>query len=218
MKIFPKEIKAVILDIDGTLAPGTSWTRLTRDLGASTDQHLKIFEEFTEGRITYEDAVGQLLKLWRATGKATKQDFQAIFENWPLREESKEVVDFLKSKGYIVVKITGSMDLYAEVVAKKLGISFYYANTGLVWDNEGKLVDFHYFKDQAGKKVEQLLQFCREQGLSPEDCVVVGDGINDIELFKLTRGVALKSPNSAEIEKIAWKTIDNLSELKEALA
>ncbi len=212
------KVKAVIFDIDGTLSPEISWTLLTKDLGGSAEQHLKIFKDLSDEKIGYEDSKEQLLNLWRATGRATKSDFRAIFENWPLRDAAKEVIDFLIIKGYKISIITGSTDLYAEIVAKRLGIPFYFANTELVWDKEDNLVDFRYFRDQAKKKLEQFLEFCHQQNLEPKDCVVVGDDTNDIELFKITRGVALKSPDSAEIEKIAWKTIVNLSELKEILA
>lgn len=210
-------IKAVIFDVDGTLNTQNSWTALTKDLGGSAGEHLRVFKDFLEEKATYENSKEKLLKVWQATGNANKQSFQGIFERWPLREEALGVIDFLKNKELIVCIITGSMDLYAEVVAKRLGIPFYYANTELIWDKEGNLTDYHYFKDQAGKKLEQFQQFCEEQNLTPEECIIVGDDENDIELFKIARGVALKSPDSKNIEPIAWKVIDDLAELKTIL-
>lgn len=210
-------IKAVILDVDGTLTTQNSWTALTKDLGGSTDEHLQIFEDLLEEKATYEDSKEKLLRVWQATGNTNKKTFREIFERWPLREEAREATDFLKSRNLITCIITGSMDLYAEVIAKKLDIPFYYANTELVWDKEGKLIDYHYYRDQAGKKLEQFQQFCKEQNLRPEECVVVGDDKNDIELFKIAKGIALKSPDSKNIEPIAWKVIDSLSELLKIL-
>ncbi len=211
-------IKAVIFDIDGTLSAKNSWTSLTKDLGGSVDEHLRIFKDFLEERANYKDSKEKLLKVWQKTGNANRQTFQEIFEKWPLREEAQEVVDFLKDKGLITCIITGSMDLYAEVIAKRLGIPFYYANTELIWDEESNLADYHYFRDQAGKKLEQFNQLCQEQNLSLKECIIVGDDENDIELFKIARGIAFKSPDSKNIEPIAWKIITNLSELKAVLS
>lgn len=219
--------KAVIFDIDGTLTERDSWTQLTDDLGGSADEHLYIFREYFEGKVSYEDSKAKLLKIWQGTGNADKQSFQRIFESWPLRKEAREVIDYLKNKGIIVCIITGSMDLYTEIVAKRLDTPFYFFNAELVWDTKGNLIDFNYTKDQAGRKLEQFLQFCHEQNLNPQDCVIVGNGANDIELFKVTRGIALKSPDSEtllrghsfadSIEPIAWKVIDNLSEVNKVI-
>ncbi len=220
-------IKAVIFDVDGTLSERDSWTTLIDDLGGSADEHLYIFRDYLGGKITYEDSKAKLVKVWQATGNANKETFKKVFESWPLRSEAREVVEFLKNRGAIVCLITGSMDLYAEIVAKRLDIPFYFFNAELIWDNNGNLIDFNGTKDQAGKKVEQFLQFCREQNLNPQECVVVGNGANDIELFKITRGIALRSPDPETllrghsfadlIEPIAWKVISNLSELKEII-
>ncbi|MBI2635428.1 MAG: HAD-IB family phosphatase [Parcubacteria group bacterium] len=210
-------VKAVIFDVDGTLTERDSWTRLTDNLGGSADEHLYIFKDFLGGKVSYKDSKAKLLKVWQATGNANKENFQKIFESWLLRPEAYEVVDFLKSRGIIVCIITGSMDLYADIVAKRLDIPFYFFNTKLVWDEKNNLIDFQYIKDQAGEKVRQFLQFCQEQNLDPQNCIVVGDGANDIGLFKIARGVALKSADSSSIEPHAWKVVNNLSELREIL-
>lgn len=210
-------IKAVIFDIDGVLSERISWTELTKDLGASVDEHLDIFNQLIDGKITYEDSKSQLLKIWQSTGNTNNETFQEIFASWPLRVEAQGVIDFLRDKGIITCIITGSMDLYAKVVAEKLDIPFYYFNTELVWDDRRNLIDFHYSKDQANKKVEQFQKFRKEWNLIPKECVGVGDGPNDIELFKVIRGIALRSPNSKDLETIAWKVIDNLSEIKEII-
>jgi FMN phosphatase YigB (HAD superfamily) len=53
--------KAVVFDIDGTLSPEISWLALTRDLGASVEQHIQIYQDYKEGRIDYEASKDQLI-------------------------------------------------------------------------------------------------------------------------------------------------------------
>jgi hydroxymethylpyrimidine pyrophosphatase-like HAD family hydrolase len=46
-----------------------------------------------------------------------------------------------------------------------------------------------------------------------ESCACIGDGANDIEMFKKTgRGITFKG---SSIEKDAWKVIESLDELTE---
>ena len=59
-----QNIKAVIIDVDGTLSPQISWTTLTKDLGASVEKHLEIFKEFQEKKTTYEVSKEKLLILF----------------------------------------------------------------------------------------------------------------------------------------------------------
>ncbi len=213
-----QNIKAVIFDVDGTLSSQISWTALTKDLGASVEKHLEIFKEFKEQKTTYEVSKKKLLILWKETGNAKRQFLEQLFINWPLRKDAEEIISFLKNKEYLLCIITGSFDLYAQIIAKRLGIKYYFANTKLDWDSKGNLTDFHYFKDQASKKLEQFTEFCKMQNIKSENCVAVGDDENNIKLFKIMKGIAVKSIHSEPLEEIAWKTINNLLELKEILS
>lgn len=75
---------------------------------------------------------------------------EEMFRSWELKEDAREVISYLK-RSYRVCLISGSVDLYVGVVAEKLGIVDWYANTEIVWDESGNLVDFHYFADQSQK-------------------------------------------------------------------
>jgi len=105
------------------------------------------------------------------------------------------------------------MDLYAQTVASKLGVDQWHANTTLHWDDEGNLYDMDYELNQADKKLEQLAQFCGENGLDVQDCVVIGDGENDEKLFEACkRGVLIGT--DPESETFAWKRIAGLAEFE----
>lgn len=211
-------VKAVIFDIDGTLTPEISWTKLTLELGASVPDHLQIYENFKLGKLTYEESKKTLIALWQSSGPVTKGRLARMFESWTLNEGAIPLFRYLKSRGYKTCLITGSFDLYAEVIAKRLGADFWYANTKLAFNAQDKLTDFVYERDAGKKKLSQFLQFCGEQHLEPQECIVVGDDSNDTELFKLTgRGVAIQSPTSHTLEGVAWRKIKELAGLKEIL-
>ncbi len=214
-----KKFEAVVFDIDGTLTEEISWTALTRDLGGSVEDHMAIFNALREGRIDYLTSKLQLIDLWRATGNANKAFMEHLFANWPIRPEAPDLVRWLVEEGYTLGLITGSLDLYANSVAGQLGIENYYANTELVFDTDGNLVDFHYELDQAKKKLEQFQMFCGSKDIAAKDCVVVGDGDNDLELFRKTgHGVLVGDAPSQDLIEVAWKRIDSLGEIKVLLS
>ncbi len=207
--------KAIIFDIDGTLTEEHSWTALTRDLGASVEDHLKIYDDMRAGLIDLAAAEIQLCDLWRATGRATKENIVNFFESWPLRPDAKDVVAELKKAGYKICLITGFADIYAEYIAGQLGVVEYYANTVMVFDDLGQLSSFSYKPNQAEVKLQQLQDFCHRQVMSVTDCVAVGNGENDVELFKATQnGVLIDSLNaSQEVRDAARTTITSLSDI-----
>ena len=212
-----EEIKAVIFDIDGTVVPHVnSWLNMTRDLGASVDEHKAIFfKGFKEGQVSYEDSRKQLIRLWHETGNATRSKLESMFESWPILPEAQELISFLRSKGLPVAFITGSMDVYAKIVARKFGVDDYYANGELVFDSNGDLVDFHFPHDESQKKVEHLLAFCKKRSLSPSNVVVIGDSGNEVGLFTETKRGIMVGPEKPEaVKKVAWKEADTLAEVK----
>jgi len=211
-------IKAVVFDIDGTLSSDISWTKLTRQLGLRVPHYMEIYEKFKSGAVGYETAKNGLLMLWTALGPLSKSRLTEIFEDWELKKDAIPIFQHLKSKGYTTCLITGSLDLFAEVVAKKVGADSWYANANLVWDDNGNLTDLIYERNASWKKLEQLKEFCASNSLNLNECVVVGDDNNDIEMFKATgKGIAVESPTSEAVEPYAWRRVKDLEEIKNIL-
>lgn len=205
--------KAIIFDVDGTLSPEISWTALTRDLGASVEDHIAIYQQYKAGQTDYGASKRQLIDLWQATGNANKGHFLTLFEGWPLAPEAPNIVGSLAKK-YSICLITGSMDLYAQTVAQKLHVTDYYANTTLHWDEAGNLTDMDYELDQAKRKLEQFLGYCSLHNIKPEECIIVGDSDNDIALFEASgRGIAIGQDIPESLRKVSWQTIQTLNEL-----
>lgn len=210
-------IKAVVFDIDGTLSPEISWTALSRDLGASVENHVAIYESYKAGKTNYSESKKQLIDLWRSTGNANKSHFLSLFEGWPLSPEAPGFIESIANK-YSVCLITGSMDLYAQTVAQKLHITDYYANTVLHWDKAGNLIDMDYELDQAKRKLEQFLSYCSLYNIKPEECMVVGDSDNDIALFEASgSGVAIGSEIPESLRQVSRHIIQTLDEIPEII-
>lgn len=209
--------KAVIFDIDNTLTDDVSWLKATELLGASVDRHVDIFDKFSRNQLSYEISKKQLIQLWQGTGNNSKAFWEAMFVEWPLKADAKPLAEYTLGQGYKTALITGSFDLFAEAIARKLAIPSWYANKEMVWGNDSNLTDFHYVRDQAAQKLVHLQEFVNKHGLNVEDCIVIGDGDKDVQLFKATkRGIAVGKDNHALMD-VAWKSVDNLSQVKSLL-
>lgn len=211
-----RSIKAVVFDIDGTLSPDISWTKITHELGSSVPDHERIYENFKERKLTLEEGQEAMLLLWRGEGGVLRREkLVGILDKWILKNDVIEVFRFLKRMGILTCLITGSIDLFAEIIAKKVDADFWFANTELIWDKNNNLENLIFEPDAGKKKLNQFFEFCSQNNLRPQECLVVGDDSNDIQLFKTTgRGVAVESSTSYVLDDVAWKKISKLKEIK----
>ncbi len=209
------KVKAIVFDVDETLTEGISWFRLTEGLGGSTAVHEKIIREMQEGKLNYLEAKDQILHHWQQTGNANKKFMHRMFLQWGLLSDAKEIIDYLRPT-YELCLISGAMDLRVQVVAELLNIPEWYANTDLVWDGKGDLIDLHYQVDQDGDKVKHFQEFIKRHGLSKEETAAVGDGGSDKGLFE-TVGypILVEIKERPELKKLAYRTVKTLEELKE---
>lgn len=212
------KIKAVIVDVDQTLTDFVSWPMLTESLGADPKVHINIFNDFQKKAISYDEAKNKLIFLWQKTGKATRKNIEEIFDSFKITESAHPIIKYLKTK-YKVCLISGSMDLFVKSVANKLDVKDWYANTQLIFNQEGVLTDFAYFQNQAEKKYEQFKDFASKNALQESDCAVIGDGDSDralLEKLGLPILVANKDTPDDLKEKIRIK-LKSLDQVKEIL-
>ncbi len=216
--------KAVIFDIDGTLTTPVhinAWFELTLGLGGTITRHQEIYDAVVEKKISLEEARKELLGLWSVNGNVTLEKVEKIFAQIPLRDGAEDIIQYLKSKNYILCLITGSPSNYGSVIGRKLGIDNIYAND-FFWNDSNILTDFAYDPRQDEKKLKQLNQFLDKTGIKAKECVAVGDGWNDNKLFSASgTGVAIEPVDGTlldeRLKSVATKVIGSLQELRSLL-
>ncbi len=213
-----QEITTIIFDVDGTLSEFLSWMRITEGLAepenkeTAVRKHIELYESFKAGLLPYKEFKLNILHLWQSTGNANYDYMKAMFESWDLKEDAYETIQALQQYRRLCL-ISGAVDLYVQVVAEKLGVTDYRANTKLDWDEFGNLIDFHFYPDDSKKKVEQFFEYCKEHGIPWEACAIVGDGESDYGLFQILLGIAINAFPDEKLEALAYCVIASLTEL-----
>ena len=212
-----KEVKLICFDVDGTLVDGTSWLILAEGIGCSPKTAFDIFDRARKEEISFIEGERILTKLYQDSGNANKYFIKNLFDNIVIKDEARDLISYLRKKGFRIYLISGAIDIYVESVAKKLNVDGFYANSSLEFDSQGIVQKINYRSKQGKVKVEQLQDLIGRLGTDMNQVVFVGDSENDIEIFKATKhGIAVHSSNE-KLKEVSWKIVDSLKQVKNIL-
>lgn len=208
-----ENIKLVCFDLDKTLINQNSWYNLNLALGVTEEEDKKLFDEYYSGKLSYIEWTKRLLDIFLENKKASLETITKTLSNYSLDNKAREIVDYVKSKGYSVALISGSINILVELVANDLKIELASATNTFVFDENNNLKDIICLGDDKIAKLNVLEDYCQKLGIDLTECACVGDGDNDIELFlKTGHGITFKD---SKIMGEAWKVINSLEDLKE---
>jgi phosphoserine phosphatase len=206
------DVRLVCFDLDKTLITNNSWYELNTALGVTHTEDQELYDAYQAGNLSYEDWQRKLLNLLQRSSKANLQEITSILSKYKLNEYAREAVDYARAKGKEVALISGSMNILVDMVARDLNIEFAEATNILIFDEHDRLKDIVVLGDDKIAKLNILESFCRKLGIELNKCMCVGDGDNDIEIFRKTRkGVTFEN---SHIKNEAWKIISCLNDLK----
>jgi len=211
------DTKLVCFDVDDTLISQNSWYVLNLALGMTPEEDLEMYEAYGRGDLSYDDWTAKLSALYRERGLATRENVTAALSTFKFKEGAEDLVRDLQSKGYEIALVSGSFDTLTRELAQHLGVKYAKGNTTLRFSDTGEFLDIESGGDEIQAKVGHLENFCNELGIKIEQCVCIGDGANDVEMFKKT-GKGITFTDAPEhVQAAAWKTVAQLSDIKEIL-
>lgn len=177
--------KMMVFDMDNTLLRGRFIDACAAEFGFK--QELMNIRSFETDTIILTKRIATLLK-----GKSINQLIE-IVENITLVDGTKEIVAELKSRGYIVGIISDSYDCITNHVKNKLGMDFSLSNelefSKSVCTGEVKIPSF-LFSNQKSLckhsicKTNALLSILDKYNISIENCITIGDSMNDLCMIK----------------------------------
>ena len=172
-------MKLAVFDFDSTLMDGETLEFIAREYNIEPLMK-QITTDAMEGKIDFFESLTQRVALL----KGAKEDkIIEICKNLPYTKGAKETINELHKMGYKVVCFSGGYETATLPAQEALGYDAQFANflhfkngemTGLVG---GEMM----FSDSKGKMIKRLQALLN---VTVENTLTVGDGANDISMFK----------------------------------
>ena len=99
-------------------------------------------------------------------------------------------------------------------MAKILGVDYWRSNASFHFDKEGIFTHMDCYTDDPSAKVIQIKEICSLLKVRPTETIFVGDSVNDLAAFELTKHGVLYRSKKREYKKKAWRRITSLLTLK----
>ena len=197
------QLRLAIFDLDGTLKQARDpYVFLHRRLG-TWEASQSFFQKGLAGELDYDEWLRLDAALWRGVPRAT---MEAHFRQNPYLPGAREMVLALKQAGVRVAVVSTGLSLHAELVQADLGLDRFIANE-IFFENGVASGEAHAHVPEGGKG-QVVAQLQAEFGVAPDECLAVGDGASDADMFRRVRvGVAV-NPSSEAVRAAAHLVLD----------
>lgn len=202
------KIELVFFDLNDTLVKESSWYKLNLAMGMTPEENAKFYKLYQSGKITYKQWIEAALKIYRERGNLKREEIERVVANsYKYFEHARRLVAYSKEK-YLTAIGSCSMGLLAERISRELGIEHHRSLTDFFFTKNG-FIDQIKVNDHTGNdaqnKVHFLREICTELGVKLENCACIGDGRNDLELFRATgNGIAFERSSDQAKSLARW--------------
>lgn len=175
-------MKLAVFDFDSTLMDGE-----TLDIIARETNFAKEIAEITAKGMRGEIDFFESLEMRVALLKGVKlETLNEICNNLPIMNGAKETIQELHKKGYKCVCFSGGFKNATVLFADKLNLDGEFANIFHTKNNilTGKVGGEMMFSNSKG---DMLVRLQKLLNVSYDDTLAVGDGANDLSMFKYAK-------------------------------
>lgn len=165
------KVKLAAFDLDGTVADTIPLSIESFSLAVSPYAgHTLSREEVVETFGLNEP--GMIKAIVKDRWEEALRDYYRIYEEQHVKCEAPfegiaPLIEGLKSRGIIVSLITGKAEKSCRITLKRFGIEHLFADI-ITGDEHGN------------RKAENLMSLMEKYGLTPEECVYIGDAVSDV--------------------------------------
>ncbi len=173
------QMRLAVFDFDSTLMDGETLEFLAEQIGIKKEVK-EVTDRAMRGELDFFESLQYRVSLLKGLKVETVNQ---ICKSLPVMPGAKEVVSGLKDKGYRVVCFSGGFKNATVPFAEKLGLDADFSN--ILHSKDGVLTGLvggeMMFNDSKGEMLKRLQSVL---GISPDETLVVGDGANDLSMFK----------------------------------
>lgn len=171
--------KLAVFDFDSTLMDGETLEFFAKEIGIQ-DKVKEITDRAMRGELDFFESLTQRVSFFKGF---PVEKVNHICKNLPLMAGAKEIIKELHKKDYKVICFSGGFRNATRYFAELLGLDGEFAN--ILHSKNGFLTGFvggeMMFNDSKGQMLERLQKIL---GVDKENTLVVGDGANDLSMFK----------------------------------
>lgn len=202
--IFRRNRRLVAFDMDSTLIQAEVIDELAKEAGVG-DEVAAITEAAMRGELDFKQSFRKRLSLLEGLDESV---LEKVAARLPMTEGAEKLISNLKAVGYKIAILSGGFTYFGDILQKKFGIDYVYANELEFKDGKltgravGDIVD-------ADKKAELLQSIADLEGISLQQVIAVGDGANDLPMLNLA-GLGIAFHAKPKVKKGARQSISTL--------
>ena len=176
--IYRRTRRLIAFDMDSTLIKTEVIDELACLSGVG-DQVAEITDRAMKGEMDFATSLDMRVGLLKGLSEKALEE---VGSKLPLMEGAEHLFKNLNLLGYKTAILSGGFTYFGEILQKRLGIDYVYANNLIIQDGvltgevSKPIVD-------ASKKAELLKFIAKEEGISLKQTIAVGDGANDLAML-----------------------------------
>jgi phosphoserine phosphatase len=196
-------IRAVAIDLDGTLVRGTTTCRHLADRLGHTEAMDQLERDYAAGTITNATIADWVNRNF--AGK-TPAELHALLRSAPVIDGIQETIDALHREGLAIFLATITSSIFADYFADTYGFDERSGGREAL-GADGRLTGMveRYFNEHD--KVNWVETQCRQRGIGIKECAAVGDSRSDVPLFGRV-GFSIALNGTPEARAAATVTVD----------
>ena len=184
--------------MDGTLTKHSSvWWRLHEHFGTTVEGKL-YYNQYFAGEINYDQWADLDASLWK--GK-TLEEVMKVVHATKLAPGAKETIQALQKHNLKTAILSGGLDIMADDIGRRVGID--YVLTNRIYHHNGVLTGEVENLVAWGEKSEVISQINNHFDIPLEKTAFVGDGRNDMSVFKIVGFSIAYNPEDQEVANAA---------------
>jgi phosphoserine phosphatase len=196
-------LRLAIFDLDGTLKQAADpYVYLHRRLG-TLEASQPFFAKAMAGELDYEEWLRLDVALWKGISRS---EIEGHLREIAFLPGARDTVRTLKQSGVSTALISTGIDVHAQLVQQELGVDRIYANQ--IFFENGLATGQARTCVPEGGKGEIVARLQADLGVGAQECLAVGDGSSDADMFALVRvGVAV-NPSSDRVRSAAQLVLE----------
>jgi phosphoserine phosphatase len=188
------DIRLVVFDVDGTLTRHSSvWWRLHEHFGTTAEGKL-YYDQYFAGEINYDQWADLDAGLWK--GK-TLEEVMEVVHATQLAPGARETIQTLQEHDITTSILSGGLDVMADYIGQRVGIN--HVLTNILYHHNGVLTGEVENLVAWGGRSEVISQINDYFDISLEETAFVGDGRNDMSVFKIVGLSIAYNPEDQEV-------------------